>query len=600
MSLCRFTVLSSASLALLINASSHAEDAEPVIVTATRTAQTADSALASVTVITRQEIEQSQAKTVEGLLAGREGIDISTSGAYGKTTSLFLRGTNTGHTLILIDGMKVGSATSGTTSIELLPLDQIDHIEIVRGPRSSLYGSEAIGGVIQIFTRQPGTGAHVQTDTGFGSNSTARLAIAANQSSDATRFSISGSALQTDGINARVPGKGTFPTDEPDNDGYSNASLSLRLEHDISSNLTVGVNLLHSEGDTHYDGFYNSTDFVNQVSSLNLDYAVNSVWQSKLTLGESQDRTDNFSSGVFASKFDTRRQNLSWQNDFTFAKRQILTVGADYLNDHVVSDTAYNKTKRDNTGVFAQYQSYIDKHDYLLSVRRDHNQAFGNKTTGNIAWGYAWNEQLRLTASYGTAFKAPTFNDLYYPGYSNPNLQPETSNSIEAGVRITQNWGNVAISAYQTNIDHLIALDSSYIPFNVDQAKINGIELGTQMHFGDWHSAAELTWLNPRDKATNKILQRRARNTAKFDLDRTLGHWQIGATLTAQGERYDDTSNTTRLGGYGTLDLRGETAVSKHVKVQGSVKNVADKQYETAYSYNMLGRTWFINLIYQE
>jgi len=586
---------------------SQASNVEPVIVTATRTAQTADQSLAAVTIITREQIDKSPAQTVEELLTSQTGIDITVNGGYGQASSLFMRGTGSRHTLILIDGLKMGSASSGKTALELLPLDQVERIEIVRGPRSSLYGSEAIGGVIQIFTHEGGKDFRTVFQTGVGSNKLRRDSISNSGSLGNTRYSISLASLETEGFDAVKPTPGPWGVDQPDDDGYTNYSGSLRIQHRFDNGLEADMHLTNGQGNVEYDSSGNdSTDYVQQASGVAFSLPVNDIWFTQLTLGETRDKSDYLNDGVYSgSTFNTKRTQLNWQNDLALSDDKLLTLGLDYLDDKLDTTSNYVKTSRDNAGVFAQYQSSLGEHNYTIALRKDDNEAFGTETTGNIAWGYAINTALRLNASYGTAFVAPSFNDLYYPPSAfyvgNPDLKPEKSATSEIGIVGDHNWGHWRANVFSTEVEDLIVYDASVSPAtmnNLDKAQIDGIELEMATTLLGWNASAQATLLTPEDKKTNKQLPRRAKNNLTIDVNHQSNNAQIGIKVFAQSMRYDDAANTTPIRGYGTTTIYGNLSLNKHWHLRYSVSNIADKAYETVSNYNTAGRTVFIGIRY--
>jgi vitamin B12 transporter len=597
----RLVVLSAATAAwlspTLLSAETQIQD--PVVVTATRTARTADETLASVTVITRKDIERSQAKNAAELLAGETGLDVAVNGGYGKSTSVFLRGTNSDHVLVLIDGIKIGSATLGTAAWQHLPLDQIERIEIVRGPRSSLYGSEAIGGVVQIFTRQPTEKFQGQAEAGYGTYGTSNLSAGISGTDGNTRYHFTAGYFDTDGIDAKTASAGN----EGDRDGYRNESYSARLTHRLAGGTEVELHTLRAQGLTAFDGTTeNQTAFLQDVVSARLNFAPTNDWNVKLQAGTSRDYTDNLKNGGFRSTFNTLRHVASWQNDLTLAKDQLLTLGADYQDDRVGSTTAYTRTERANTGVFLQHQAKLGDHDVLAGLRRDDNEQFGTHDTGNLAWGYALSPRLRTRLSYGTAFKAPTFNQLFFPGFGSASLRPERSKTHEAGLHGRQDWGNWNISAFQTKVENLIAtvtVGGVSTAQNVDKAHIKGLETEVSTKFADWETRAAVTFLDPRNATTDKLLPRRARRSLKLTAEKPDGKWRYGATLLAQDHRYDNTSNTTRVGGYGIVNLHTQYALSKQWRVRANLDNAFDKDYETVSTFKSPGRTVFVSLGYR-
>ncbi|MDX2424946.1 MAG: TonB-dependent vitamin B12 receptor [Cycloclasticus sp.] len=600
-----------ASVILLCVQSTFASEPEPldIIVTASRTAETTDDTLAAVTVITRDDIERLQAQSVQSVLQGIAGINITNNGGPGKATSVFLRGTESDHVLVLIDGIKVGSATLGTTAFQHIPIEQIERIEIVRGPLSSLYGSEAIGGVIQIFTRKGGGETKPFFSIGAGRYDTYNASVGVSGGGERGWFSLSASGLDTNGFNAcngkPYPGGAGCFTIEPDEDGYNNLSGSLRVGYRFESGIEIDAHALQTTGEIEFDGgFVNESESLQQILGVSVRFSPLDIWQISLVAGSSQDESDNFKDGTFQSRFETERNTASFQNDFSIMDDHLLTLGFDYQKDRVDGTTNYSVTSRDNTGVFTQYLATIGNQDLQLSLRQDDNEQFGHHTTGNVAWGYKLHNGLRLNASYGTAFKAPTFNELYYPGYGNANLEPEESRSIEFGLSGKTGWGSWSSNIYETLIDDLIAYDSSIsAPGNIDQARIRGLEVILSTQFKSWNLTTNFTLLDPENDSngTNQgnVLPRRAEQSMRIDASHKVGKTTLGSTLIAEGRRYDDLANTRELSGYATVDLRAEYVFAKDWLLQARIENLFDKDYETAAFFNQPGRGLYMTLRYQ-
>lgn len=592
------TAVPAVACLLATPAQAEPDSQDAVIVTATRTAVTANETLAAVTVINREDIERSQAKTAIELLTGIAGLDSNVSGGYGKVTDFFLRGTNSDHVLVLVDGVRIGSATLGTVSWQYLPVEQIDRIEIVRGPRSSLYGADAIGGVVQIFTRRGKDGISAGAAAGYGTYDSREYTANVSGANGGSHYSLVASRFQTDGINTQP----VSVANEPDTDGYRNDSFSTRVGHRFAGGAEIEARLMHAQGSTEYDGsFSNETDFIQNTVGAEWRFAPTSAWNVKLQAARSRDETDDFLNGVYVSTFNTNRRLQSWQNDVTLAPKQLLTLGADWQTDLVESSTAFNATSRDNTGYFAQHQAGFGRHDLLVGLRRDDNEAFGTRDTGNLAWGYALQgERLRLVASYGTAFKAPTFNQLYDPFVGNPAIRPEKSESVELALRGKQEWGKWDVRVYRTDVDDLIIFQPpTYQAININRARIRGLETEVSTKTGWGEVALNATLLDPRDVETDKLLPRRARRSLRLDADRAFGPLRLGAEWLAQGRRYDDPANTVRMGGYGLVNLRARYDLGKYWSLRARADNIFDKEYETAATYNSLGRRYFVTLGYQ-
>ncbi|MBK1703928.1 TonB-dependent vitamin B12 receptor [Halochromatium glycolicum] len=590
------------------------DELDPIVITAARTAQTADEALASVTVVDRAEMDRRQSHTMTDVMRGLPGVDISTNGGLGHNTNIYLRGARPDHTLLLIDGVRIGSASSGFLPWASIPLGLVERVEVVRGPSSSLYGSEAIGGVVQVFTRSGEVGPlRPRLLIGAGSDNRINTQFGVSGGTDTdfgTGWFDAGLGFeQTQGFNVcdGTPDGGGCGVYEFDDDGYRNGNGSLRAGWAFSDRLEIDLNFLRSEGDLEYDGsaFYgNEKRQVLQVLGTRLTAKPLDPWTLTLSAGRSWDDSEIFANGEFINRLDNRRDQLSWQNDIAFAPGQLATIGIDYLRDELSTPTDYDETSRETTGVFGQYLGRLLGQDLQLSLRHDDNEQYGGKTTGDARWGIALENGLRLTAAYGTAFKAPTFNDLYYPGFGNPDLEPETSWSAELGLSGRHVWGEWALNAYQTEVDELIAFDAAtYSPMNIDQARIRGLELWATADLSGWLLDGNLTLLDPRNDSEGpndgNLLPRRAQQTVRLDADRRFGQIDVGATVFVSGRRFDDDENAVRLDGYSLVDLRAAYAFSDALRIEGRIENLFDEDYETAAYFNQPGRTLFLALRYE-
>ncbi len=382
---------------------------DPVVVTATRTPEPENRTLASVTVIDRAEIERSQARSVPDVLRGVPGVAIAQSGGAGQPASVFLRGTNADHVLVLIDGVKIGSATSGTSPLEDLPIEQIERIEVVRGPRSSLYGSEAIGGVIQIFTKQGGGPLSPRLSVGGGSLGTAEVSAGVSGGGERAWFNLGASLDRTDGINACDGRSSPFAgcgVEQLDRDRYRNLSVNLRGGYAFSDTAKLDVHLLSSENRSHFDGSLfagNLSRSEQQVLGTTATLRPLEPWTLILSAGHSSDKYrtffDNGETGtddLFVDSFETERDTFSLQNNVAIGQAHLLTLGADYQDDHVSGSVDYAEDARDDLGVFGEYQGRFGPSDLKLSLRQDDNAQFGGHSTGNAAGGYRFETGCRF------------------------------------------------------------------------------------------------------------------------------------------------------------------------------------------------------------
>jgi vitamin B12 transporter len=584
-------------------------DLEEVVVTATRTETNKNELAAATTVITREDIERLQVRTLPELLKGSTGIDIVQNGGYGQTSSIYMRGTDSDQILVMIDGIKAGSVSLGSSAFELIPVDQIERMEIIRGPQSSLYGSEAIGGVIQIFTRK---GKQEQKPTislnaGGGSYDTHQESGNISGILDKTTYSLGASNLESQGFQSIVNlPAGVSPN--PNGYGFRNTAVNARLGHHFDNNAEIEAFFMRAEGTNQYDNpsTYpgpNKRTFVNQAVGITASKYILENWHSKLIFGQTQDDQTNFATEAFNSLFNTSRWNASWLNQLTLNPDHKLTLGGDYRLDQLENASQFSKNSRYDFGIFAELHSKIFTNHFInASMRWDQNQQFGDALTGNIGWRFNWQYGLSAFASFGNAFKAPTFNQLYYPGYGNANLKPESSTSVEVGMSGNHEFAQWQLRAYHTNLDNLINTDPAY-PYgavNIEKAQIDGLEseIGTKLL--GWQNKLNMSLINPRNKADNSILPNRAQQTLSYDISRSIDGLDFGAKVIAQGTRrnvveYFDNNNPT-VAGYVTVDLRTAYHIDKNWMVSAKLNNLLDKQYQTVYNYATFGRNFFVTI----
>ncbi|WP_083003107.1 TonB-dependent receptor domain-containing protein [Halomonas sp. GT] len=565
-----------AALPMAVQAQSSAQPAantlNPVVVTAALAPRTANDSLSSVTVLDEATLRRQDPVSITDLFRGQPGVDVSTNGSFGKNSSVFIRGSGSGQNVLLIDGIRLRSATSGGAAWQHLEPRMFDRAEIVRGPRGSLYGADAIGGVIQLFTPQgEEEGPQPRVSVGGGSFNTQRLSAGISGKEGGTRYSFAGSHFTTEGQPVRRDG---------DDKGYDNTTALARVSHTFESGAEAGVLALRARGHNEYDGGEN--DFVQQVAGVYGELPITDHWRSRLTLSESRDESDNidnFGDSVFNTKVSTAR----WENTLTAGAHELI-AGAEYSEDRVNSTTAYDETSRSNAAVFAQ--ALLDFAPFTLqaSLRFDDNEAYGEEVTGSVGVGYDVDGHHTLRANYGTAFNAPTYNQLYFPGFGNPDLESETSDSIEVGVRgqYAQWFWDAAL--YQTDIDNLIA--GQGLLFNVPETRIRGAELAAGVELDRWTLAAALTYTDPENRLTGKRLQNRASQSLRLDVDRELGDWSVGGSWIAQNHRYRDAQNKDRLSGYGLVNLRAGWQFAPLWSARLTLENALDQDYITTRSFD--------------
>ena len=575
----------------------YAQDAvhtDDVIVTASRIPQSRENVLADVSVIEREDIEQGGLSTLVELLRTQPGVEIESNGGFGATSNVHLRGTGSQSVVVLIDGMCMGSATNGTTALEQISPEQIERIEIVRGPASSLYGSEAIGGVIQIFTRRGTDKPHFSAYLGYGSYNTREAAASFSGKVNDTSFALNASSQDTDGFSSLNTNTGR----DADDDGYRNLTVAGNITHTLAAGHDIGLQFFRSESHGDFDGnnFPAYQNMQQQSFALTSNNRILDNWLSHLKLGESMD--DLHSVGSFGtSNIRTYQRQYSWQNDLTLYLGT-LTLAYDRLEDHVVSGTAYSTTRRSNNGWLASYVLEQGAHAFHAGIRRDDNSQFGQHNTGNIGYGYKFNQFWRITGNYGTAYRAPTFNDLYWPfqnfgfGFTyqgNPNLKPETSRNKEISVTYDQGHHRVSATAFHNKIEDLLVgaqgLPADF-PINVGSATIKGMTLAYEGWFGTYHMRASADFQSPKNDDTDNWLVRRARQHAAVWLGKTLGNLEIGSEFVASGQRYNDAANLFKLDGYAVVNLTAAYKLADDWTISGRVNNLFDREYALATTAN--------------
>lgn len=567
----------------------------PLVVTAALAPRTSDESLSSVTLLEEATLRRQDPTSITDLLRGQPGVDVTSNGSFGKSSSVYIRGTGNEATTLLIDGIRLRSATAGGSAWSYLDPRMFERAEIVRGPRGSLYGADAMGGVVQLFTPEGGGEPAPRISLGGGSFDTQRYSASLSGAEGGTRYHFAASRFDTDGQPVRRGG---------DDMGYDNTTALARMSHTLDSGAELGVLALRARGTTEYDesGSLATTDYVQQVAGIYGELPITDSWRSRLTLSEARDESVNH---AYDSILDTQTRTARWENTLSAGAHELI-IGAEYMNDSVEnSDTGfgpYDVKERDNKAVFSQALLDFSPVAVQASLRFDDNEAYGEEVTGSLALGYDLDTHHTLRASYGTAFEAPTFNDLYWPGYGNPDLEAETSETFELGVRGQYARWFWDAALYQTDIDNLISWQQMGEPtINVPTTRIRGVELSAGAEIDDWTLSTALTYTDPEDRSTGNRLPRRASQSLRFDVDRELGEWSLGGSWIAQNHRYDDAANQNRLGGFGLLNLRAGWEFAPMWSARLTVENALDKEYTTAKffdgdDYINAGRSAFLSV----
>ena len=561
---------------------------DPIVVTATRTPTKTTNTVAQTTVITAEQLAHYQGQSAFDVIKSQAGISSYNSGGSDKTNGIYLRGYDSKSILVLIDGVRYSSVSAGMPALGLLPADQIERIEILHGATgSSLYGADAVGGVIQVFTKKRGTdGSRLSATIGAGSHKQFGYGVGANFGNDKTNVSFNANHYQTDGINAvETP----FVSHQRDKDGYDSNSGSLAISHKVTDNLTIGGSALYNKSESEYDDVFGTQA---DVLAKQENGAANlySEWQYQngsvsAKYGQSIDKSTNFADGIKGNHFNTKQQTANIIANHHLGAGKVI-AGVEYLKQDLGSTTAYTKASRDVVSGFAGYQLHHDKFDAQAHVRYDDNSQFGGKTTYNVGGAYHLTPNLRAGVSFATGFRAPTFNELYYPiqwgSGGNPNLKPETSKNSEVFVEYVGNHHNTRLTAYHNDVKNQIA---GWTPYNLDKAKTTGATLTSDWTVGDYLFGLNYDYQQAKDKSggvnDGKFLALRPEHKGLV----YAGYRHNGVDLRGEyqyvGKSYRSAGETNPLDSYGLFNLSGTYRLSNNISVTHRINNLFGKKYHT-------------------
>ena len=573
---------------------------QEVTVTASRTAQRVQDALPATTLITRSEIERAQMPDLPTLLRQVAGLEVTQNGGRGTVAAAFIRGAESRHTLVLIDGVPVNNLSFGIAALEHLPLADVERIEIVRGNVSSLYGSAALGGVIQIFTREAGNTPRANVTLQGGSRGLAQLnASAGRRLASGTRLSAALESLGDKGFNAIKQEE--RPGTNPDRDGYTRRAASFGLVQELAGGNTLGLRLRDARGTTRYDSEFgpptqaDESHFTERVAALEGRFQLGSGVRLNAALTSTSDKVDAQVTAFpfFVNSYAKGAQlGLEWQA----ATGHKVTAGLEHTRQNLESDTVYNQSARTQDSARVGYTGDVGRHQVQLNLRQDRYSDFGSASTWLAGYGFRLTDAWRLSATASTGFNAPNFNDLYFPFGGNAALRPERLKSAELGVQYAAGGHEVRATLFNNRFKDLIGNDASFNRINIGEARNRGVELAYTGRIGATAVRADLTSQKPVDLATHTVLARRARTLAHLALTHDAGPWQFGGAARYSGAR-PDAGKT--LASYAVLDLTASYAVSPEVKLFGRVDNVSDRDYETVFGYRQAGRGAFVGISWQ-
>jgi vitamin B12 transporter len=575
---------------------------QPITVTATRSPSRVTDLVSEVSVIDRQMLDRLSGRTLVEVLSSQPGIQFASNGGLGKNSSLFIRGLDPRHTLLLIDGMRLGSATTGAPSLDNLPLEAIESIEIVRGPMSALYGSDAVGGVIQVFTRRGREGVHPNAKATVGSNRYGQFVGGVAMGEGSLDAAVRVQHTETRGFSTTPAGTTAH---DPDDDGFRQHGGSVRLGWQATSDWRVEGQALETNGLSHFDdgrGVDSRAHLRNRLLSMRATGRMQEGVRTTLSAAQSVDEFDTLASSFSVGEIKTVQRQFSWETTLATPAGTALAL-LERIDQHVSRPgTPFTVSDRTINAAALGLNGSEGRHTWQASIRRDHNSQFGGQTTGAFGWGVEVAPRWRVGASAGTSFVAPSFNQLYFPNFGNPNLLAEEGTHGELMVQWSGEQHSVRAAWFDNRIDNYITTTANG-PRNIGRARIDGVTLSYEGQLGPLSVVATLDHLEPRNAKPDapndgKQLPRRAKNAGRVQADWTTGLVTLGAAVMAFSERFDNASNTVRLPGYATLDLHAEWKFAPDWQFAARLNNLADKHYETARGFNQPGREAYLSVRY--
>lgn len=594
---------------LLLAQNARMPSLQDMVVTATRIEQPLSDLVADVSIVDRETIEASGATGLADVLARLPGIEIARNGGIGNATSVYLRGAESRFTAVYIDGVRVDSQSTGGAQWEQIPLSQIERIEVLRGPAAAVYGSDAIGGVVQLFTRKGEGPARPYAGVGLGSQGLRKIEAGVSGAAGhggAFDYALGFARETSDGFDAKTSG-----VHNPDRDGYRNTSGHARLGYRIDARHKLDATLLASRMDSGYDGSTHKpaspVDDSGQqrlrTAGLNWAAQWTDAYSTRVSVTDSASRYETTPSPY---RTETDLRGYLWQNEYRLGAHRFsaaLERREDHLDNPALdawSTALVQGRSQDALALGYGYQR--GGHTLQLNVRHDDDSEFGGKGTGSLAYGYAITTQWRATASVGTAFRAPTLYQRFSE-YGVATLRPETSHNAELGLRYAQGRSSFSAVVYRNRLSNLILFGgagtcaSSFGCYaNTARAQYQGVTVAASHHWAgvQWHGSIDLQ--NPRDLTTGKQLARRAKRHATFGADTQWAGWTLGAELQASGRRFDNAANTNVLGGYALVNLYASTRVARDYTLLARIDNLGDKDYQLARTYATPGRTLYVGL----
>lgn len=578
-----------------------ASQLDTVVVTASRSEQSLRTVTADMTVIDAETIARSGATGVADLLVQVPGVQINRNGGPGQVTSVYLRGTSNQHTAVFIDGVRYSSQElQGGAVWSTLPLAQIERIEVLRGPAAAIYGSDAMGGVIQIFTKRADGQTRAYAEAGIGNQGTSKLATGFQGGANGFTYGLNLADERSDGFDV-YPGNTFSPN--PDKDGYSNTSLGLNAGYKTGIH-QIDASLLHSRLRTHYDQSpppFDDYDVVkNTTGSLRWQAGWNAMYKSVVQISHTDSQSDRHTQSPERAK--GRSTNYLLQNLFTLGQHRF-NIDLERREDKLDTQYAWTQntdSRRVQNSLSAGWRLTEGRHQFEANLRHDQVRDQQNKTTGGLGYGLQIDERWRWVASAGTAFRTPTLYERF-TGQAAADLKPESSTNVETGLHYAAGANRLSAVVYRNRFKNLITYDwNSAVPCNCyrnwQSVEITGLTLSGGTRLGSANLGASLDFMNPENLETGKLLPYRSKRMLKLNADTQAAGWTLGGEAQLYSGRYADEANTFKLGGYGVVNLYAQRQLTRQWTLLARVNNIADRDYAPTRGYANAGRTVFVSV----
>jgi vitamin B12 transporter len=569
------------------------------VVTATRMEQPLTDVVADVSIIDRETIERTGGRTLADVLARLPGVEFMRQGGPAANTEFFLRGANTRFTAVFIDGVRVDSQyQSGGASWSVLPLAQVDRIEVLRGPAGAVYGSDAVAGVVQVFTRRGDGPFSPFLAMDAGSYGTLRSNAGFNGALESFDYSFGISREDSRGFSTKVAKAGV----NPDLDGYRSSSANARLGWNLLPGQRVEATVLRNDVDGQYDGNASKDDHaIRRMETAGLAWKGQwgPVYSTELSASQSKDRYDVQANRIRSSIADTQVSSYLFNNAWLTSYglfNAVLERREDQLSSWSKSGSTITVIDRARAldGLALGYGTSLQEHSVQLNARHDHDSEFGGKSTGSAAYAYRFASDWRATASFGSSFRAPTLFQRFHPIYGSVTLQPESGLNREVGLKYQAAGKEFGFVVYRNRIENLIAFNSISNRYtSTARALLEGVTLSGATRVGDVNLRASADFQDPRDLVTGKQLKQRAREHGTLGADTQFGSWTFGADVVFSGERFNDDANQVRLAGYSLVNLYLSKPLGKDWTFLARVDNLTDRDYTLVKDYVTPGRAFY-------